>query len=31
VLVAVALWFAQPVLAWLDRSVVVRLVPAPLR
>jgi len=31
VLVAVALWFARPGLAWLDRSVVVRLVPAPLR
>lgn len=31
VLVALALWFARPALAWLDRSVVLRVVPAPLR
>jgi len=31
VLVALALWFARPLLAWLDRSVVTRIVPAPLR
>lgn len=31
VLVALALWFARPALAWLDRSIVTRVVPAPLR
>jgi undecaprenyl-diphosphatase len=31
VLVAIALWFARPALAWLDRTVVTRIVPAPLR
>ena len=31
VLVAMALWFARPALAWVDRCVVVRVVPAPLR
>jgi len=31
VLVALALWFARPLLAWLDRNVVVRLAPAFLR
>jgi len=31
VLVALALWFARPALVWIDRSVVVRVVPAPLR
>ncbi len=30
VLVAVAVRFARPALAWLDRSIVLRLVPAPL-
>ena len=28
---AVALWFARPILEWLDRSVLMRIVPAPLR
>lgn len=31
VVVALALWFARPLLAWIDRSIVLRLVPAPLR
>jgi undecaprenyl-diphosphatase len=31
VLVALALWFARPVLAWLDQSIVMRVLPAPLR
>jgi hypothetical protein len=31
VAVALALWFARPLLAWIDRSIVLRLVPAPLR
>jgi undecaprenyl-diphosphatase len=30
VLVALALWFARPALAWIDSSLVVRVVPAPL-
>ena len=30
-LVALALWYARPGLAWLDRSIVLRLVPAPFR
>lgn len=31
VLAAVAFWWAQPLLAWLDRTVVLRLVPEALR
>lgn len=30
VLVAIGVWFARPLLAWLDRSIVARIVPAPL-
>ncbi len=31
VLVVIALWFARPALAWLDNTIVLRLVPASLR
>ena len=31
IVVALALWFARPILVWLDQSVLMRCVPAPLR
>ena len=31
IVVAIALWFARPILVWLDQSVLMRCVPAPLR
>jgi len=31
ILVALAIWFARPLLAWIDRNVVVRFVPEPVR
>ncbi len=31
ILVAIGVWLARPLLTWLDRSIVLRLVPAPLQ